>query len=278
MRSISTSLLLWSGVSLAVHGAVLIWMPSNHQQVAAVSGGGALHVRLAQRAIHESDANQELVTEQLENLPLKRPDVALVKQPKPESKLKSTRSPLAQKTQLQKRDRPMIVAKRRSAEPKKVRTRQPDKLMTDFEVIPKRLSEKKPVVDETEVSVMSDRPKLATLSLKMSVPAVVAPQATKRGNANSLSELYQLLHQEIGRHKRYPLSARRRGRQGRVRVQFDLRQDGQLEEVGVSQSSGVGSLDRAALKAVKAIAPFTIAERYIDSTQRVAIEIQFITR
>ncbi|MCP3667969.1 MAG: energy transducer TonB [Gammaproteobacteria bacterium] len=278
MRSISTSLLLWSGVSLAVHGAVLILMPPNHQQVAAVSGGGALHVKLAQRAIHESDAKQEPVTEQLETLVRKHPDDAVPEQPKPGPLLKSTLSPPPKKMQRQKRDTPVIVAKRRSAEPKKVQTRQPEKLIADFEVMPKGLSGEKPAAKEPEVSVKSDLPKLATLSLEMSVPAVVAPPAVKRGDANRLSELYQRIHQEIGRHKRYPLSARMRGKQGRVRIQFDLRQDGQLEEIGVSQSSGIGSLDRAALKAVRAIAPFTIAERYIDSTQRVAIEIQFITR
>ena len=49
----------------------------------------------------------------------------------------------------------------------------------------------------------------------------------------------------------YPSSARRLGQEGLVKVQADIDKDGMVTEGRVSMSSGFGSLDNAALDAVR---------------------------
>lgn len=89
------------------------------------------------------------------------------------------------------------------------------------------------------------------------------------------SELMTLLHAAIDRHKRYPQSALSMGREGSTRVDFRLRPDGHIEDLNIGVSSGVRALDQAAYHAVQAIAPFTHADRYLDSTQRFQVDVVF---
>lgn len=89
------------------------------------------------------------------------------------------------------------------------------------------------------------------------------------------AELVSLLHQAIERHKRYPQSALSMGREGSARVDFRLRPDGHIDDLNIGVSSGVRALDLAAYRAVQAIAPFTAADRYLDSTQRFQVDVVF---
>lgn len=84
-----------------------------------------------------------------------------------------------------------------------------------------------------------------------------------------------LLHQAIDRNKRYPQSALRMGREGSARVDFRLGPDGQIEELNIGNSSGVHALDIAAYRAVQDIAPFPIASRYLERTQRFQVDVVF---
>lgn len=88
-------------------------------------------------------------------------------------------------------------------------------------------------------------------------------------------ELMALLHQAIDRNKRYPQSALRMGREGSARVDFRLGPDGQIEDLNIGNSSGVHSLDIAAYRAVQDIAPFPIASRYLERTQRFQVDVVF---
>lgn len=91
----------------------------------------------------------------------------------------------------------------------------------------------------------------------------------------SWSELMARLHQAIDRNKRYPQSALRMGREGSTRVDFNLGPDGQIEALNIGNSSGVHALDIAASRAVQDIAPFPMAGRYLDRTQRFQVDVVF---
>ena len=60
----------------------------------------------------------------------------------------------------------------------------------------------------------------------------------------------------INQMKRYPSLAMTRGQQGVVTVSFSLDALGDVSELVVAKTSRIGSLDRAALQAVRSAAPF----------------------
>ena len=63
-------------------------------------------------------------------------------------------------------------------------------------------------------------------------------------------------NKEIERHKKYPDAARTRHIEGRVTIRFVITPEGDARVVEVANTSGHKALDTAALKAVKAAAPF----------------------
>ena len=79
--------------------------------------------------------------------------------------------------------------------------------------------------------------------------ATLAPAA----RAAAQADWAQKIQSRIARHQVYPRGARG---QGRVRLHMDIRADGALSSVRIDRSSGVAALDRAALRAAKAAAPF----------------------
>jgi protein TonB len=90
-----------------------------------------------------------------------------------------------------------------------------------------------------------------------------------------LLELTDRLHQAIERQKRYPLSARRLGREGTASVAFRLRPDGAIDDLEVAATSGEPALDRAALRAVSGISPFGEARAYLDASAPFRVDIAF---
>lgn len=120
----------------------------------------------------------------------------------------------------------------------------------------------------------------ATGTAGSEAPGTAAPDSAggrtqSAGATAGWSELMTLLHAAIDRHKRYPQSALSMGREGSTRVDFRLRPDGHIEDLNIGVSSGVRALDQAAYHAVQAIAPFTHADRYLDSTQRFQVDVVF---
>lgn len=68
---------------------------------------------------------------------------------------------------------------------------------------------------------------------------------------------------KIEHQKKYPDVAQQRNLQGQVTVEFNIHLDGKISEPSVSKSSGIQSLDLAALDAVKKASPFDSPPRQI---------------
>ena len=94
----------------------------------------------------------------------------------------------------------------------------------------------------------------------------------------SLLDLADRLHVAIEREKSYPLSARRLGREGTTRVAFRLRPDGGIDDLVVADTSGEPALDRAALRAVSGITPFTEAGNYLADPEKFLVAVEFRLR
>lgn len=80
----------------------------------------------------------------------------------------------------------------------------------------------------------------------------------------------------IERYKRYPLAARRRGQEGEVGLRFILAANGEVMKLEVRKSSGIDSLDRAAINAVRRATPFAKPPvGFVDSTLPMELTIVF---
>jgi protein TonB len=106
-------------------------------------------------------------------------------------------------------------------------------------------------------------------------PAQHSAGAQDQRDRLRLLELTDRLHRAIERQKRYPLSARRLGREGTASVAFRLRPDGAIDDLEVAATSGEPALDRAALRAVSGISPFGEARAYLDSSAPFRVDIAF---
>jgi protein TonB len=83
--------------------------------------------------------------------------------------------------------------------------------------------------------------------------------------------LQRRLQQELSRHFRYPLLARRRGWQGEVRLAFSLDQHGSIIHARVARGSGHRALDRAALEALGKVAAIDV-----DLSRELSFELPVI--
>ncbi|WP_311748918.1 energy transducer TonB [Proteus penneri] len=75
------------------------------------------------------------------------------------------------------------------------------------------------------------------------------------GQGESDNHYISSLRREIERHKRYPSQARRMQHEGQVVVSFSLTAEGAIAMVEIENSSGISSLDNAAMAAVKRVKP-----------------------
>ncbi|MCG6938253.1 MAG: energy transducer TonB [Gammaproteobacteria bacterium] len=87
--------------------------------------------------------------------------------------------------------------------------------------------------------------------------------------------LIELLHSCISNNKEYPYLARRQRREGVATVGFVLHPDGTVKNPHLVASSHTAMLDRAALSAVKRIAPFAPAGDYIEQAEEFQIDVVF---
>jgi len=79
------------------------------------------------------------------------------------------------------------------------------------------------------------------------------PKAAQFIDNQHINRFKQSLKRAIDQNKRYPMSSRRRNQQGKAIVAFTLMRDGSIKNIRTVHSSGFKKLDRAAIKAVKAI-------------------------
>lgn len=75
------------------------------------------------------------------------------------------------------------------------------------------------------------------------------------GQGESDNHYISSLRREIERHKRYPSQARRMQHEGQVVVSFSLTSEGTISRVEIESTSGISSLDNAAIAAVKRVKP-----------------------
>ncbi|MGD8893848.1 MAG: energy transducer TonB [Desulfobacterales bacterium] len=70
------------------------------------------------------------------------------------------------------------------------------------------------------------------------------------------NDYYEMIRLKIESCKRYPDSARARHMEGRAKIRFVITQDGQVSSVKIVKGARHGSLNTAAMNAVKSAAPF----------------------
>ncbi len=93
-----------------------------------------------------------------------------------------------------------------------------------------------------------------------------APEARPGVLAKALPtsvNLLGLIRERIMSARDYPVLARRRGWEGTVKVRFRVGSGGRAEGVELVESSGIGVLDRASVKAVETGAPYPAYEGWI---------------
>jgi len=88
-------------------------------------------------------------------------------------------------------------------------------------------------------------------------------------------ELMRLLHTAIEQAQQYPASAQEQQREGRVTLAFTLAPNGSISHSRVAASSGISSLDHAALQALHAAAPFQHINKYLHSVENYQIDVIF---
>lgn len=76
------------------------------------------------------------------------------------------------------------------------------------------------------------------------------------GRMKYLKANFSYIKDLINRHITYPKTARQMGWQGKVKISFFISSDGHAKAIKIVESSGIGSLDKNAVEAVKSASPF----------------------
>jgi len=82
-----------------------------------------------------------------------------------------------------------------------------------------------------------------------------ANAATTGGQVAARQSYFSLLAATLAKHKRYPISSRRKGEEGIVKLFFVVDRSGKVLEFGISESSGHTRLDEAVLSMIKKASP-----------------------
>jgi len=83
------------------------------------------------------------------------------------------------------------------------------------------------------------------------------------------------IRERINQAKRYPLIARKRGKEGTVALEFSLDAQGMLLDSRIRESCGTNILDRAALKALADANPFSRPPTELATKQTFQLQIHF---
>ncbi|MBG2803297.1 energy transducer TonB [Proteus sp. WDL240414] len=94
------------------------------------------------------------------------------------------------------------------------------------------------------------------------------------GQGESDNHYISSLRREIERHKRYPSQARRMQHEGQVVVSFSLTSEGTVSRVEIESTSGISSLDNAAIAAVKRVKPIGPKPESLLNPLIVALDFQ----
>jgi protein TonB len=105
--------------------------------------------------------------------------------------------------------------------------------------------------------------------------AGTAQVATTSATDNRLQNYSNLIRERINKVKRYPLMARKAGKQGTVAVEFSVNRQGELLGSNVVNSCGIKALDKAALKALHRASPFAALPADLNSPHTFNLQINF---
>jgi TonB family protein len=115
-----------------------------------------------------------------------------------------------------------------------------------------------------------------TLARKTAVKRQQTAAATpQHRSATPTPELLALLHAAIAEQQHYPVSAQEMDQSGRVTLGFKLFPNGSVDQLSITRSSGVTSLDEAALSAIKNATPFQQVDRYLQTAEHYQIDVVF---
>jgi TonB family protein len=145
------------------------------------------------------------------------------------------------------------------------------KLKTDFGMRPMTVSAR-----DTQIRTVQPNAGMAGgFKLIGNAPVELAKPEMKMSTTerrNLLQDFLNGIKKKIESKKKYPLSARNAGIEGRSGIQMTITKDGQLENVRIYESSGSEILDNAALESVKDSLPFPPIP---EELEREKIELKF---
>lgn len=110
--------------------------------------------------------------------------------------------------------------------------------------------------------------------IKQDSSSQARPQS-QSSQGEQIKGLVALLHSAIQSQQQYPSSALQMNRQGKVTVSFKLYPDGSISDLQLVKSSGVKSLDEAALTAVRSAVPFSGVNVYLKAPLDFNIDVVF---
>jgi protein TonB len=121
-----------------------------------------------------------------------------------------------------------------------------------------------------EHAIIAERP-LPTWKELLPSPGSLAEQKERRGGPISLESkdpqyisYFTSIKRSIDSNWTYPELAKQYGLQGKLLVEFQISENGELEGLRLIRSSGSELLDTEALRAIKAAAPFPPIPRWIE--------------
>lgn len=148
------------------------------------------------------------------------------------------------------KEKPKLIAKKK---PKNVVKKKPKSIIipnseVKFEPQLNTVSTKNAVTESTNTSTEE-----TVVQEPAAFPSL--PSTFGAGNPNVNAAYEAALLEWLERYKRYPSSAKRRGQQGKVGIQFTIDQDGNVLSLRIIKPSPFTSLNKAALKMVKRASP-----------------------
>ena len=106
-------------------------------------------------------------------------------------------------------------------------------------------------------------------------PKKVAIPHAKNAAPSTDDALLKILHNAITAHQQYPENAINLQQTGRVKMGLMLYPNGHISEISILESSGIESLDNAAVAAVKSITRLPNVATYLQTAKFFSVDIVF---
>jgi periplasmic protein TonB len=201
-------------------------------------------------------------------------DIAFVSDTKPQDKQQPIKQLLQKPVQkiAQKIVQKQTTIKPVSPPKKVMAAQQPSPILpvkiADIQAKP--LSQFKPVIYHTDnafakpVSVTHDTNATSKAKDTKNNITTKTPPATHQANNFNKDNYIAYVKGQIAKHKFYPISAKRRGIEGRVGLKISIKPTGDILSLHIISSSGSDILDKSAIESVHAAAPFKQATQMVS--------------